>query len=178
MTRDQQVEYRRIDHDQGFGDLQRKCARWAQDHLEALRQADPVLPVKGRRADCWRPLVAIADRAGGKWPDRAREAVKKLSEVETEDQVMGVQLLHDIRTVFEERISGNSISTELLLGHLQLLPERPWVEYGRRSQPITAIQLADLLRPFGVRPQQLKRSGNNERGYRRSDFEEAWKRYL
>ena len=47
--------------DQGFGEILRKCARWAADHLDALRGADPELPVTGRKADCWRPLFAIAD---------------------------------------------------------------------------------------------------------------------
>ena len=178
MAPDQTVEHRRLDRDQGFEELRRKCARWAADHLDTLREADPELPVTGRRADCWRPMVAIADAIGGDWPEQIRKAARKLSGIDTEDQALGVQLLRDVHTVFEEKIGGSSVSTELLLGHLHLLPERPWNEYGRRGLPLTAIQLADLLRPFGVRPQQLKHHGAKERGYRRRQFEEAWRRYL
>ena len=64
-----------------LGDVHRKCVRWAQDHLDDLRQADPAVPdqLHDRAADNWRPLLAIADAAGGEWPERARKAAKTLS---------------------------------------------------------------------------------------------------
>src|SRR5262249_25537852 len=41
----------------------------------ALRDADPDLPVclYNRDRDNWRPLVAVADQAGGHWPATARK---------------------------------------------------------------------------------------------------------
>ena len=50
--------------------LHRKAARWSQDSADALRASDPDLPpeLQSRIADNWRPLIAIADLAGGKWP--------------------------------------------------------------------------------------------------------------
>jgi hypothetical protein len=47
MAPEQQPEHRRIDQDQGFTAIRRKCARWAADHLDALRNAEPNVPV------CW-----------------------------------------------------------------------------------------------------------------------------
>ena len=32
-----------------------------------------------RAADCWRPLLAIAELVGGDWPERARAAALALS---------------------------------------------------------------------------------------------------
>src|SRR5260370_10770113 len=56
--------------------LRRRSARWAADHLAALRAADPAVPeaLDDRQADNWRPLLAIADAAGGAWPGRRRTA--------------------------------------------------------------------------------------------------------
>ena len=66
----QTVARMRADRDDGFGVLASKAARWVADHLEALRQADPDVPraLNDRQADNWRPLLAIADLAGGDWP--------------------------------------------------------------------------------------------------------------
>ena len=33
------------------------------------------MPVEDRAADTWEPLIAVADAAGGHWPDTARTAV-------------------------------------------------------------------------------------------------------
>jgi hypothetical protein len=50
--------------------LRRRAARWAADHLGELRGADPEVPgeLGDRAADNRRPLLAIADLAGGEWP--------------------------------------------------------------------------------------------------------------
>ena len=52
-------------------DIRRKCARWVADHAGELREADPAVPpeLHDRAADNWRPLLAIADLAGGEWPE-------------------------------------------------------------------------------------------------------------
>ena len=70
----QPVEKLRGNRDYGFRELARKCARWAQDHVEALKDAEPVMPevLHDRAQDNWEPLIAIADAAGGDWPKRAR----------------------------------------------------------------------------------------------------------
>jgi len=38
--------------------------------------------------------------------------------------------------------------------------------------------LADLLRPFGIRPKSLRHGDDVDKGYKRSDFKDAWSRYL
>jgi hypothetical protein len=72
---DEPVDSFRYDRTQELDQLARMCARWAADNIERLRAADPAVPANlyNRAADNWRPLLAIADAAGGEWPRRARE---------------------------------------------------------------------------------------------------------
>jgi hypothetical protein len=173
---DPQPEHRRYDRDQGFGEIQQKCARWANDHLEALRGSDPKLPMVGRRADCWRPLFAIAEAAGGDWPKRTRDAALMLSASEGDEQVEGAELLTDIKAIWPKRTPR--MATERLLHLLHQLPERPWGEHGRSREPISAVGLAALLKPFRIKPGQLWIDGRNQRGFERNQFVAAWERYV
>ena len=62
--------------------LLHKCARWAYDNLAALRGQEPPPPpaaLNDRAADSWEPLFAIAEAAGGEWPERARQAAVALA---------------------------------------------------------------------------------------------------
>lgn len=64
-----------------FRTLARRCARFAADHAEAIRAARPSMPegLHDRAQDNWEPLLAIADLAGGPWPEQARAAALALS---------------------------------------------------------------------------------------------------
>jgi putative DNA primase/helicase len=56
-----------------LGEVARKVARWALDHRATVEGAEPALPgaLDDRASDNWRPLLALANTAGGKWPGRA-----------------------------------------------------------------------------------------------------------
>ena len=177
MAPDQHPEHRRIDRDQGFLEILRKCARWAADHMDALRAADPEIPVTGRKANCWRPLCAIADAAGGKWPGKARAAAQALSEIDDDAEAIGVQLLGHIKLVFDST-KAEAIWSEDLLRHLHAMTEAPWCEYGRQRKPISSRQLATLLRPFGIVAGQVWKEETNKRGYTSEQFSSVWRRYL
>ncbi|MBN0810054.1 DUF3631 domain-containing protein, partial [Pseudomonas aeruginosa] len=56
--------------------LQAKLARWTADNAVTVGDARPA-PIQGlndRANDCWEPLLAIAEAAGGHWPKSARQA--------------------------------------------------------------------------------------------------------
>src|SRR6267154_1261530 len=57
-------------------ELQRKCARFVADHAAEIARAEPQIPhgLTNRAADVWEPLLALADLAGGWWPELARTA--------------------------------------------------------------------------------------------------------
>jgi hypothetical protein len=56
-------------------------AQWAASVRDDLAQAKPELPewLMNRPAECWAPLLAVADAAGGTWPARARAAAEELA---------------------------------------------------------------------------------------------------
>lgn len=159
--------------------LRRKAARWAADNASEVREADPNVPpaLNDRAADNWRPLLAIADLAGGEWPARARRAAVLLSGGETnEDSDLRVQLLADVRDIFDER-SADELASGVLVEKLTKLDNRPWAEW-RHGRPLTATGLARLLKPFGIQSRQVWLDNANVHGYGRAQFKDAWARYL
>lgn len=160
-----------------FTPLLRQAARWAGDHLDELRAADPELPdgFSGRAADNWRPIIAIADLAGGDWPERAGAAAKALAGVD-KGMTRGIELLADIRTVFDER-RVDRIASTTLVGGLVEMEDRPWPEW-RHGKPITTTGIARLLKSFRIKPTKWKDDGITVRGYRKIDFNDSFNRYL
>lgn len=177
------IELRSPDLDRATRDLRRHLRRWASDHLERLRDADPTIPevLNDRAADSWRPLLAIADLIGGSWPEQARAAALTLSgpsDNDTGDESLPVQLLADIRQVFDSQDDPPVLDTTTMLKALTELPERPWAEY-RHGKPLNGHALARLLRPFGiVSAGTIRIGGKTAKGYRRDAFVEAWNRYV
>jgi len=159
--------------------LGRRAARWATDNLAELRAADPEVPeeLDDRAADNWRPLIAIADLAGGEWPKRARDAARLLSGGERRaDTSAGIQLLAAIRDVFEssqrDRLPSSKIAEQLTERE-----DRPWAAW-KQGRPITAHQIAQILKPFEIGPKGIRVGAKTLRGYERAQFEDAFERYL
>ncbi len=68
--------------------------------------------------------------------------------------------------------------TEDVLQHLHQIDERPWAEW-RRGSPMTATQLAAMLKPFGVKPITIRFPDTGPaKGYHRASFDDAFSRYL
>jgi hypothetical protein len=134
------------------------------------------MPLEDRAADTWEPLVAIADLAGGDWPARARAAAAALAADAAEqdtDTSLGLRLLTDLRAVFahDERLDSKT-----LLDRLCRLDESPWDDlHGKR---LDARTLANLLRPYAIKPKVIRVGDTTPRGYERADFHDAWRRYL
>ncbi len=160
-------------------DLRSMAARWATDHLDELRLADPELPssiTKDRARDNWRPLLSIADLAGEEWPRRARESASRLSALAANDTSVGILLLEDLRALFQSSGMVKLVSEEIL-EHLRRMEERPWPEWRDRS-PLTARQLAAILHPFGITPIKWRQDEVTRRGYEPAHFTDAFSRYL
>jgi hypothetical protein len=142
-----------------------------------LEDARPALPgeLDDRAQDSAEPLLAIADHAGGDWPERARRALVELhGGRDVEDESAGVRLLADIRSAFEDH--DRLASTELL-DALHRLDEAPWGDwYGK---PLSARVLARLLRPYGVHSRTVRFDDESTaKGFLREQFEEPWSRYI
>lgn len=161
-----------------FDDLARKCARFALDNAKAVAACRPAIPepLHDRAADNWEPLLAIAEVAGGDWPERARAAALALSGEDAAPASRGVELLADIRNIFAER-GTDRIASATLIEALTGLDERPWADF-RDGEPITPKNVAELLSPFGMRSKSIRIEDETPKGYLREQFEDAFERYL
>jgi putative DNA primase/helicase len=176
--RDESVTPLRLDRLDAFEPLRRQAARWAADHLDALRVADPDVPpqLHDRAADNWRPLLAIADAAAGPWPERARRAAVLLSAVGEGDGAPAEVLLADIRALFAER-GADRLPSEDIVAALVKLEDRPWPEW-KHGKPLTVRQLARLLSRFDVGPKDYRFERGTLKGYELAKFADAFGRYL
>ncbi len=178
-TPGEKAERVRLDKMNGFTDIRRKCVRWAKDNVSRLSKADPDTPetLHDRAADNWRPLLAIAETAGGDWLDRAKKAITDLTDHEADDSA-GVLLLADIREVLsKDNPKDGRISSANLAEYLAALEERPWPEW-LHGKPITARQIAKLLKPFDIKPKNVRIDDKIPKGYELSQFNDAFTRYL
>ena len=144
------------------------------DAVEALTDAEPVLPdaLSDRAQDHWEPLLAIAELAGGDWPRLARAAAVALANGRDDDDgSLGHRLLSDCREVFETT-GAERFKTGDLIEHLVALEDAPWGDY--RGKPVTGMKVAYWLKPYGIKPKHI----GGFRGYQRSDFNDAWARYV
>jgi putative DNA primase/helicase len=164
--------------DARFHELRRKLLRWSTDNAAALKAASPELPpgFNNRLAMNWRLQLAVADLAGGDWPKRARAAAVKLDN-KREELSEGIRLLAALHPMFtvEEELTSETIEKRLTAD-----PLGDWANFRERA-PITQRQIAVLLKPYGIHPVVLhptKRADFSPRGYRRSQFADAFARHL
>ena len=102
-------------------------------------------------------------------------AIALSSEGDADSQSIRIKLLADIREIFAASAQAE-ISSSDLAAELQAMPDRPWGQWNR-GKPITPKRIADFLGDFSIRPGKLK-TGNRPNGYERSQFGEAFDRYL
>jgi hypothetical protein len=160
--------------------LSDRLTAWLEPELEALASARPDMPVEDRAADVWEPLVAVANLAGGEWPNKAWDAALQLTEeyfgASQQSSISG-QLLGDIKTISLQLGEPRALTTASLLAELHKLEESPWATAGGNG--LDARTLAKRLAPYGVRPVSVRTAaGEVQRGYRHSDLWDAWERYL
>jgi putative DNA primase/helicase len=168
---------RRVEADETTQRLRRSIERFAERHVNELRSAEPTnLPeeLSDRGWDVWEPLFAIADLAGEKWSRIARRAAVTLAGAQFEES-MGVQLLEDIRSVFQ---ADDRLSTEDLINRLCADEEKPWASWHRGFR-ISPKGVARLLAAFNIHSRSIRHAdGRNSKGFQRDWFEDAWARYL
>jgi len=156
-------------------ELCQRITNWAARQAD-LASAEPGMPsgIVDRAAECWDPLLAVADAAGGDWPKRAREAAVHLVAGGREESTSsGVELLEHIREAFD---GADLLATEVLLKRLHERAESPWTDM--RGKPLNDRGLARRLKAYGIRSTKIRVGEATPRGYRAEDFAESWKRYL
>jgi hypothetical protein len=146
---------------------------------EKLARARPARPdgISDRAKDAWKPLLAVADLAGGEWPERARKAAKALcGDRALDEQEIGVRLIGALRSAFRE-LETDKLTSSDVLGYLHKQKDEPWPDWSR-GNPISARKVADLLRPFEIKPKDIRTLDGTKRGYDLEGCKDAFERYL
>jgi hypothetical protein len=157
-------------------------AAWIATVTDKVSKGRPTMPpgVRDRSAEIWRPLLAIADAAGGDWPETARKACSHFVQVAATDRKGGglrLRLLTDLRDLFTSRAAGE-VPTSEILAALCALDEAPWADVG--GKPLDSRRLATELKPYGVTSKNLKKFNNVKGYYTAGDggLGDVWSRYL
>lgn len=163
--------------------LRDRLAAWADTVRDRIAGAWPVMPegVTDRPADVWEPLLAVADAAGGAWPERARLACVELVRAaqDNSETSLGVRLLTDLR---DHVFSGaDRASTAVILDRLNSLEDAPWGDLNGR--PLDSRRLSRLLKEYmrvdnkPIRARNMRTSDGLLKGYYAADLRDAWMRY-
>ena len=160
--------------------LRRQLEQWANDNLQVLGKASRNAPDKlpayltAREQDCAEPLLHIANRIGGPWPERTRTAIQALLKLTSASAP--IELLEDIRVVFAFRQNPEYLTTADLFTILASLEFRPWSGWSRGA---AGNKMGALLHPFEIKSRNLKIAEDKVlKGYLFKDFQDAWERYL
>lgn len=161
--------------------LRHELAAWIDSTGTQLGDAQPEMPqgVTDRSAEIWEPLLAIADTAGGHWPDTARAACQHFVLNEGPHITsLGVRLLADLRQLFTRAGADRMRTTEILTALCEL-DEAPWGDLD--GKPLTARRMAKELDRYGVEPTPYKHDAKTVKGYQATgphSLADAWDRYL
>ncbi|MGH3914796.1 MAG: DUF3631 domain-containing protein [Pseudonocardiaceae bacterium] len=161
--------------------LREELAAWIDSTATRLGDAQPPMPdgVTDRSAEIWEPLLAIADTAGGHWPETARDACRHFV-LHTGIHITspGIRLLADLRQVFTTHSVHRMTTTEILTALIDL-DEAPWADL--HGKPLDARRLGRELGKYGVKSKDIKIDGRAIKGYRadgEDGLADAWSRYL
>jgi hypothetical protein len=175
--------YRRRTHEKQGHALRDRLAKWAGTVRDAVADAWPDMPegVTDRPADVWEPLLAVADAAGGHWPERARAACLELVYAGQDDDEasLGIRLLTDLRDkVF---CGADRMPTAVILEMLLALDDGPWADVD--DKPLNARMLSKLLGQYvtpnnkPIKPRGIRTPTGFPKGYYAEDLADAWTRY-
>jgi Protein of unknown function (DUF3631) len=172
------ADHRHANRDENFVILRRKLLRWAMDNMAALDNADPKMPEGffSRLQENYHLLFAAADLAGGDWPKKTRAAAVKLSREHNEPS-LGKRLL---AIFFDLSIKRGKLLTSKQLEQWVPAESDEFANY-QNGRPINKYQIRNLLKPYGVGPQNIHPRGRAaDRGYDTSwpEFTRAFRHWL
>jgi len=163
---------------------------WAghEEILQKLATSRPEVPFElgDRAADIGEPLLAIAEMAGGKWPEAARSSLVALLCASEDEELAdpGVRLLGAIRDIFVAEGRKQLPTIQILRKLAAREEEEAWTtqwprELAGNHARGPAAKMASLLRPYGISAGTIRLAdGSTPKGYRLEAFLDAFARYL
>ena len=151
---------------------------WAEQHHERAcsntTYRSPLEKISDRLEEAWEPLLAIADLAGGEYPEKARAAALGLAGEGEDDAVDASHaLLMALKGVFGQR---DAMWTRDIIAALNQDDELPFGSWSDGAG-IKAAEMARLLKRYRVRPGDIRIGSKALKGYRKKWFKSAWERY-
>jgi hypothetical protein len=131
-----------------------------------LANARPGMPegLHNRMRDKWRPLVAIADFAGGDWPLRGRQAAIELElDEQDEEEAAHILLLRRVVAVLKGWPHEAIFSEEL---------------DGRLGANMSAKKRGRLLTAVGLKAKNVRREERQAKGYLVEEIRDRARQYL
>ncbi|GAA3851124.1 DUF3631 domain-containing protein [Streptomyces lannensis] len=183
-ARNERVEaFRARLHEAEGHKLRDQLAQWTEHARDSVMGAWPKMPdgVTDRPADVWEPLLAIADAAGGEWPERARKAcVALVTASKANDKgSLGVRLLTDLRD--HVLVGIDRLPTVAILDRLNAMDDAPWADL--HGKPLDNRRLSRMLAEYmtadnePIASRNIKAAGSVLKGYYAADLWDAWARY-
>ena len=129
--------------------LQGQFEAWATEHHDRLFRyivPDQLESISDRLEEAWEPLFAIADLAGGDWPEQARKAAEALAGADTEDDG-GAS--HTLLVALRDVLKSDAMATRDILDKLnkdEQLPFGAWSD----GKGISARELGRLLKRYRI----------------------------
>jgi len=163
-------------------DIARRARRWTTDEKDALRIAYDAATrptwLGDRDCDNWAGLFAVANVAGGRWPERIEAAARLLAGSRDEDGDAGERMIHDMRGAFASACEPPVIPSGELVQKLNAIETSAWGDL-RDGRGLSTHALAARLRPFGVKPRAERHpaTGAMVRGYWLADLRGVFERY-
>lgn len=155
-----------------------KLSRWADDNMQAVKNALVEMPpnIDDRAEDKWEILFKVACVIGGDWLQKCNKACLDIEGLDNDTPSVKVQLLTDIKAVFELS-KMDRLATGDLIGYLIADDEMMWQSYNR-GKHITPKQIAKHLGEFGIKSKPLRIDGEVSKGYDKKDFLTTFLKYL
>ncbi len=157
-------------------EIKAKCARFALDAGESIARFEKIrgAGLNDRAADTFDPLFVIARLAGEEWERKLHAAALALTASQSENA--GTGLLLDIFSIFVEWGREKIFSRELA-NFLRTFQggTRPMTEDG---STIDEYRISKILRPYGIKPSDIRIGREVSKGYTSVAFREALTRYV
>ena len=156
----------------GAKPLHQLLAAWVATVMDQAAEIrpEPVDGLSSRSMDAWEPLLALAEMAGGEWPQRAKDAAAALS-TNNPEAVSQDTMYRRLVVACDEVFAGQEfLPSEELVDRLKA-HDSEWLWLN--STGITTRRLAAMLGRYNVEPKRQTDGGVRQRGYTHEDIQRA-----
>lgn len=157
--------------------------KWANSVRDTIATSRPEYPhgLRGRNRERWAPLYKVSLAAGGDWPARCERLIESDMEEQQLDREAGIEkrsshvdLLTDVAAMWSK--DTEFMATEDILRGVKITSPQRWTEEHKWGELTAQAFGRMMVKHFSIRSVKPT-SGDRRRGYRRSQFVNAWRAF-